>query len=1141
MKHKLFFLLFIATTTIFGQLTHYDWPNADGQALISDKYDVFVKNGNDEEIKLEVLMSNAIYENDHQANQLMGRTFSFASVSFDKLSGSNLTFRVVKKFGNPTTDIEISPKSYGITPTISSNEVSFSINDSGKYISVNFVDAENKTSPSNWIKHMLTIFVDPPEENAPNKTDPGVVVYSNSTTPTELDNASIIYFEPGYHNLKNYQYAGIIDDSGLISLKNGQKMYLAGGAFVEGRVGRQDYNNTYQKIYGRGILSGRQYEWQDANGNKPYGNIVELGKYAEVNGIMIMESPQHGIVAPNNATITNLKFLGWHANNDAIRVGAESEIKNSFIRAVDDFFYNFNVYVHDCILWAGHNGAILTYGWGSYNAGASTLDNIDIINPEWTGLGNNNGLVASQNALDFKPYSYNAGYTTTTIKNIRIEGRIPGIVNLKPRSSSNGVIDDLPVTEESLGYLGDLVLENITINKQFDKNRIKGKENATITGNKTFFTKNVTFKNITIDGTKLNDKNSSIYFDIETSTTENIVFDKGSDADNSEIEIETFSNNVQITHLTQNALTSVNKGIVQNDIKDIKPGGGQWFAAGYSTEGEFAIQSTGGNQDEHVVRTSDVQYARGFAYVYNNKNQDAFGVLNMSFDYFWKSPLTGDRISYRVWGIKDPEQNGIDGYVRLTGGSGAFGDNDATNYLEGIDGTQLAGSTELGVAEEWTKIEYTISASNFDYIVIVFSGAFGTIQASPTTIFGIDNVSIPKTNPSIYDDKIQIPSLVQAEDFTGNNETTSEITADVDGDKNINFTAASNWVDYEVYVSNTDTYKTEFRIAAASNWSIDIMSNSKVLKTITGESTGGLQNWETVRADIEISKGLQTLRIANSATPLNLNWVKFSTIDDDKDGIENDLDQCPDTPIGTAVDEKGCPIFKIDSSNFTITATSETCPSKSNGKISISAKESYDYVAIVNNVNYNFTDNNLTISDLAPGDYDICIGITGKTYKQCYIITVNAGNTIAAKTSVKGNKVYVDMEQGTAPFEVLINDELKLTTQNTTFELDVKNGDKINIKTAVTCEGVFNKSVELTNGIYVYPNPSNGIFNVFVEGLNINQKVTLQLINTTGKNVYSQQVESLQKPINVTGINSGVYFLKVITVDEILIKKIIIK
>lgn len=528
-------LLLITYANGYSQFVSYVYPVEPGQAVLSDKYKVYVSIGDEPEEELQVLMSHAIWEGDYRAEYLKGRTFSFVHISFN-VTGQNLRFRVEKLFGAGASEAVVSPKNFEISPEMMNEgrELSFQTNRTSQYLSVDFLTSDNSryVSGVRWITHMLCIFIDPLETDVPSKTGTGVVVYADDLPSAELGNASIIYFPAGYHNLKNYLNGGIIASDGTLTLKNGQSIYMEGGAFIEGIIERQDYSNANQKIYGRGILTGRQYLWRNHpdHTGKEYGQIVQIGQKAEISGVMIMDSPHHGIVG-RDVKITNIKFLGWHCNNDGIRTGSGSVIRNSFIRAVDDHFYNFNISVSNVVLWAGHNGAIITYGWGgtegsnTYNSGASTLLNLDIINPEWTHLGNNNGLIAAQVGLDYKPYGY-GGSTKTTLRNIRIDGPIPGLVNLKPRTGANAVIIAVQVDDSKVGYIGDLLIENITVESQFSRGLIKGKADASYNGDKTFYIDNVEFKEIIISGTRLTEDNKGQYFDIEESTTKNLSFDE---------------------------------------------------------------------------------------------------------------------------------------------------------------------------------------------------------------------------------------------------------------------------------------------------------------------------------------------------------------------------------------------------------------------------------------------------------------------------------------------------------------------------------------------------------------------------------------------------------------------------------------
>jgi hypothetical protein len=508
-----------------AQLTTYDWPL---QAGLSDRYRVFVRIGQAPEQEIRVLMSRASPAGDYRARELEGRTFSFATMSFSPGAGP-LTVRAVKIFGSGADQASIHPRSFAIPCDLASGgtQVVFQVTKPSRYISVHFKSPDNRTDPHGWIKHMLCIFVDPPETNVPATNGPGVAAYSPSVPPEQLKAAKVICFPAGYHNLRDYRHGGIIDSDGQLLMQNGQELYLAGGAFVEGIIGCAEGKCVGQRVYGRGILSGRQYLWRCNPDHRPpeYGQLLKLGNKGRVEGITLLDSPQHGIVGWTTR-ITNTKLVGWHCNNDGIRVGQGAEISDSFVRAVDDHFYNFNIHVHDVVLWAGHNGAILTYGWGgkgSYHSGASLLENIDVINPEWIALGNNNGLVASQVNFDYRPFEY-GGKSTTVLRNIRIEGSIPGLVNLKPYTGDKGQIEAKPVAGDKIGYLGDLVVENVSVEAQTGKSRVRGAASASTKGDGIFYIQNVQFKNLRIGETLVTEDNKLKYFDIDTATTRNITF-----------------------------------------------------------------------------------------------------------------------------------------------------------------------------------------------------------------------------------------------------------------------------------------------------------------------------------------------------------------------------------------------------------------------------------------------------------------------------------------------------------------------------------------------------------------------------------------------------------------------------------------
>ena len=221
--------------------------------------------------------------------------------------------------------------------------------------------------------------------------------------------------------------------------------------------------------------------------------------------------------------------------------------------------------------------------------------------------------------------------------------------------------------------------------------------------------------------------------------------------------------------------------------------------------------------------------------------------------------------------------------------------------------------------------------------------------------------------------------------------------------------------------------------------------------------------------------------------------------------------------------------------NFAIETKSETCASKNNGQINIKATENFNYTATINNTNYNFINNNLTVSNLAPGTYTVCIGIIGKTFEQCYAVTIAKGGTIAGKSrTVSSNKVAVEITEGTAPFEILVNGLSQFETNAVNFTIDVKQGDRIEVKTAKACEGVYNKSI--VNGIeefYTYPNPTSGFFEIVMPTLKNEVYVEIYSVGGTlvSKNTYSVVNHRIQ--LTLEKESKGVYFAKVFA-DEII-------
>lgn len=233
----------------------------------------------------------------------------------------------------------------------------------------------------------------------------------------------------------------------------------------------------------------------------------------------------------------------------------------------------------------------------------------------------------------------------------------------------------------------------------------------------------------------------------------------------------------------------------------------------------------------------------------------------------------------------------------------------------------------------------------------------------------------------------------------------------------------------------------------------------------------------------------------------------------------------------------------IDYNNFSVTTSSETCAGKNNGEISISANLANTYTAKIIGTNYNqtfnFTNNKLTVSNLLPGIYEACVEVAAINFKQCFNITISKGVTASARMSASGNynKIDVIVDKGTAPYKVYINGEQKYETIDSSFSVEVKPGDNVELKTAVSCEGsILHKISDINREAIAYPNPTKGEFNIL---LNTNQKkIELEIYKPDGSLVIKQNYNVVNGLLvtDLSKMPNGIYLAKVLLSKPIIIK-----
>lgn len=561
-------LLIFTSALLQAQIINYPWPATS--ELNSDKYDIRIREISsggatgswvNPKVFLSFPRDYTKYKHGFPAGQFSGdshervggsaasgflqdRTLSFAMFAFS----GRIEVEVTKIYGTAASRVDVSPKAFGYNPHYFDGKVVRFYMDKPEYVSVDFVSDDNRDNDrfdGFDIKNGVMIFADKPESqagyNIPKPNDPGVVVYSNNVNLSTLRNANIIYFPAGDHNLKNHkdndnswyyqtsQYDNAKLYHGKLDLgKDGQKVYLAPGAYVRGGFHSDGHDNNW--LYGRGIVSGRSHLMHEVirpvsgtNGIKYVQTtqskeaFCHFGTGAVYNGVMFLEAWHHTCPSGKNSEIKDVKILGWCSNNDGIRPGGGSQVDHIFIKTSDDYDYaRDNHTVSNSIFWPGVNGAIGQMGWNNLGSGYAKYYNNYVINCEWSSADKENIGVLNGSKSD-------AGIKLekNIIQGLHLEGTVNYLVNAAIEQGS------------ASGYFRDFTFKNITAEKMFQntngtivKQKMQGRGGTVL--------QDWTFTNLVVAGVLVTQQNYKDYFDLNldaqnndnSKLCKNIIFNK---------------------------------------------------------------------------------------------------------------------------------------------------------------------------------------------------------------------------------------------------------------------------------------------------------------------------------------------------------------------------------------------------------------------------------------------------------------------------------------------------------------------------------------------------------------------------------------------------------------------------------------
>ena len=94
---------------------------------------------------------------------------------------------------------------------------------------------------------------------------------------------------------------------------------------------------------------------------------------------------------------------------------------------------------------------------------------------------------------------------------------------------------------------------------------------------------------------------------------------------------------------------------------------------------------------------------------------------------------------------------------------------------------------------------------------------------------------------------------------------------------------------------------------------------------------------------------------------------------------------------------------------------------------------------------------------------------------------------------------------------------------------------KVTVTISDTITGI--KKLLIDNSINIFPNPTNDKFTIQID--NIKEAFKLEILSTTGQVVLCKQITNSIEQVDLSGQAAGVYFVKLQSVNNSVVRKII--
>ncbi|GIZ09606.1 hypothetical protein FUMI01_23330 [Flavobacterium sp. UMI-01] len=252
--------------------------------------------------------------------------------------------------------------------------------------------------------------------------------------------------------------------------------------------------------------------------------------------------------------------------------------------------------------------------------------------------------------------------------------------------------------------------------------------------------------------------------------------------------------------------------------------------------------------------------------------------------------------------------------------------------------------------------------------------------------------------------------------------------------------------------------------------------------------------------------------------------------DADNDGIEDALDLCPNTPVGTKVNSAGCAYFVLPNDNFKIQTIGESCRNSNNGSILITAKENLNYtVTLEGTTQFKTFSTSTQFDNLAAGTYTLYITTTADAnYKQYFTVVITEPSDLAVltKKNTINNEITLTLS-GSDSYKIDLNGESYKTNQSQ-ITLTLKEGlNDLKVKTEADCQGIYEDKILVSTSQIYFTNPVTN--ELKIEGDFIGKPISYSLVSLSAQRIIEKSFQATENSIVIpmTNLSEGIYFFTI--------------